>query len=104
MIAVGGLFEAAPLAHLKIVVAHQPSDPVASGRDGIVPEIGMHAWTPIRLPRQAETLADMGKKQRVFALVFTRGAAFPSEITALADFENFAKARDSEFGSFRIDE
>jgi hypothetical protein len=46
----------------------------------------------------------MGKKQHVFALVFTRGAAFPSEITALADFENFAKARDSEFGSFRIDE
>jgi hypothetical protein len=46
----------------------------------------------------------MGKKHHVFALTFTRWAAFPSKITALADFENFAKARDREFGFLRIDE
>jgi hypothetical protein len=46
----------------------------------------------------------MGKKHHVFALAFTCGAIFPSEITTLADFESFAKARDWEFGSLRIDE
>jgi hypothetical protein len=33
MVAVGGLFEAAFLKRLKIVIAHQPGDPVASGDD-----------------------------------------------------------------------
>jgi hypothetical protein len=45
----------------------------------------------------------MGKKQHVLALTFGCGAAFPIEITTLADFKNFAKARDREFGSLLID-
>src|ERR1700730_5054440 len=49
--------------------------------------------------RQGEALADMGKKHHVFALAFACGASFPSEITTLADFKSFAKARDREFGS-----
>ena len=62
MVAVGGLFEAAFLTRLQIVIAH-PGDPVASGHKAIIHEIGMHARTPISLPRQAKTLTDMGKKQ-----------------------------------------
>ena len=104
MAAVGGLFEAAFLTCLKIVIAHQPGDPVASGDDTVFHEIGVHARAPISLPRHAKALADMGKKHHVFALAFARGAALPSEITALADFENFTKARDREFGFLRVDE
>ena len=104
MVAVGGLFEAAPLTRFKIVIAHQPGDPVASGDDTILHEIGMYARAPISLPRQAKTLADMSKKHHVPALAFTCGAVFPREIAAMADLENLAKARDREFGSLRIDE
>src|ERR1019366_8240436 len=92
MAAVGGLFEAAFLTCLKIVIAHQPGDPVASGDDTVFHEIGVHARAPISLPRHAKALADMGKKHHVFALAFTCGAIFPSEITTLADFESLAKA------------
>jgi nucleotidyltransferase/DNA polymerase involved in DNA repair len=76
---------------------------VASGDDTILDEIGVHARTPISLLRQAEALADMGKKQHVFALAFTCGAVFPSEITTLADFKSFAKARDREICRLSFD-
>jgi hypothetical protein len=56
--AVGGLFEAAFLTGLKVIIAHQPGNPVASGDDTILHEIGIHARAPISLPRQAKTLAD----------------------------------------------
>jgi hypothetical protein len=46
----------------------------------------------------------MSKQYHVLALAFTGGAAFPSEIATLANFESFAKARDWEFDFLRIDE
>jgi hypothetical protein len=46
----------------------------------------------------------MSKQRHVLALAFTSGAAFPSELATLADFESFAKARGWEFGFLRIDE
>lgn len=80
MVAAGGLFEAAFLTRLKLIITHQPGNPVASGDDTVLDEIGMHARASISLPRETKTLADMGKKHHVLALAFTCGAAFPSEI------------------------
>ena len=80
MVAVGGLFEATFLTRLKVIITHQPGDPVASGDDTILHEIGVHAWAPISLPRQTKPLADMSKKHHVLALAFACRAVFPSEI------------------------
>jgi hypothetical protein len=44
----------------------------------------------------------MSKKHHVLALAFA--CRVPSEIAALADCENLAKARDREFDFLRIDE
>jgi hypothetical protein len=46
----------------------------------------------------------MSKKHHVLALAFAGRSVFPSEIAALADCENLAKARDREFDFLRIDE
>jgi hypothetical protein len=70
---------AKPILDLPLING-EPGAPVASGKDIIVDQIGMHARTPISLPRQTKALADMGKKHHVLALAVTRGAGFPSEI------------------------
>jgi hypothetical protein len=69
MVAVGGLFEAASLPRLKVIITHQPGDSVVVGDDTVLHEIGAQAGAPISLPRQVKRC---GVRQHRFNFFFRR--------------------------------
>jgi len=68
VMAIRGPLEPPLLPSPQAVVAHQPGDPAATGREAAIPQFPRHSGTAIGAVRQGKGPPDMGQQHHVVAL------------------------------------